>query len=392
MSSENTQISHHSSDSYRTLLAQARRQRRLLSVHWELTHRCNERCTHCYLDVQPPQMHPTDELTTGECLRVLDQMAALGALYLTLSGGEVLLRRDWQEIATAAHAHRCVLRIFTNGLAITPAVAARLAAVHPYAVEISVYGADAAVHDAITRRAGAFTRTRRAFVLLAERGVRTVLKTPLMADNIDQFDALRALAAELGATFRYDLVLTPKRSGDRTPLRHALCYADLVEHYRRTLPAAASAFAAPHAPGCRLCNVGHNALVITPNGDIYPCLELPMVAGNVRRASLQTIWEEAPIWKTLGNLHADKLTVCAVCPLGSLCHRCHGLAHYEHGDLHAPSTIHCTLALARRQALLERGLATPNELPLTVHLTSLKTSLETKPMAGNTALSNIRRA
>ncbi|MBE2236972.1 MAG: radical SAM protein [Caldilineaceae bacterium] len=392
MSSENTQISHHSSDSYRTLLAQARRQRRLLSVHWELTHRCNERCTHCYLDVQPPQMHPTDELTTGECLRVLDQMAALGALYLTLSGGEVLLRRDWQEIATAAHAHRFVLRIFTNGLAITPAVAARLAAVHPYAVEISVYGADAAVHDAITRRAGAFTRTRRAFVLLAERGVRTVLKTPLMADNIDQFDALRALAAELGATFRYDLVLTPKRSGDRTPLRHALCYADLVEHYRRTLPAAASAFAAPHAPGCRLCNVGHNALVITPNGDIYPCLELPMVAGNVRRASLQTIWEEAPIWKTLGNLHADKLTVCAVCPLGSLCHRCHGLAHYEHGDLHAPSTIHCTLALARRQALLERGLATPNELPLTVHLTSLKTSLETKPMAGNTALSNIRRA
>jgi hypothetical protein len=119
------------STTYHRLLAQAGRQRRLLSVHWEVTHRCNERCQHCYLDVLPPQRQPAGELTTAEGLALLDQMAALGVLYLSLSGGEIFVRRDWRELVAAAHARRFVLRIFTNGLAITPAVAAQLANFSP---------------------------------------------------------------------------------------------------------------------------------------------------------------------------------------------------------------------------------------------------------------------
>lgn len=356
---------------YQRLLRQAGRQRRLLSVHWELTHRCNERCRHCYLAVLPPHARPAGELTTAEGLALIEQMAALGVLYLTLSGGEFFVRRDWRELAAAAHAQRFVLRIFTNGLAITPAKAAHLAALQPYAVEISVYGADAATHDAVTQTPGAFVRTRRAFTLLADHGVRTVLKTPLMQCNVDQFDALRDLAASLGATFRYDLTLTPRRDGDRTPLRYALRYADLVRHYRRTLSAAP----APGAAGCRLCNVGRNALAITPNGDVYPCLEVPIVIGNVRCTPLRTIWETAPGWAALTALDAGALPVCGACPLGALCGRCHGAARHESGDLCAPATAHCTRALAQRQALLDRNLITPDALPLTPHLAALQQRL-----------------
>jgi len=372
MTSDDAPMRRDASDPYRRLLQQAHSQRRLLSVHWELTHRCNERCVHCYLDVLPAHHPPPDELTTAEALAVLDQLAALGVLYLSLSGGELLTRRDWRELTAAAHARRFVLRIFTNGLAITPAHAAHLATVQLYAVEISVYGADAATHDAVTQLPGSFARTRRAFGLLAAHGVRTVLKTPLMRSNIDQFDALRDLAADLGASFRYDLTLTPARSGSHAPLRHALHFADLVQHYRRTLDAAPP----PAAPGCRLCNVGYNALAIAPNGDVYPCLELPIVVGNLRHTPLRTLWETAPLWETLGSLHRDRLPTCAACPLGTLCGRCHGAAHAETGDLFAPATTHCTRALALRQALIERKLIPPDALPLTVHLTALKARLD----------------
>ncbi len=362
---------------YQRLLAQATRQRRLLSVHWELTHRCNERCRHCYLEVLPPHRRPADELTTAEGLALLDQVTALGALYLTLSGGEIFVRRDWREIAAAAHSHRFVLRIFTNGRAITPVCAAQLAALQPYAVEISVYGVDAATHDTITQVPGSFAQTRRAFTLLAAHGVRTVLKTPLMTSNIDQVDALRDLAATLGATFRYDLILTPRRDGNRVPLRYALGYADLVRHYRRTLTAAPALSVA----GCRLCNVGHNALAITPNGDVYPCLELPLVVGNIRHTPLRTIWEAAPGWAVLTALAGGALPICGACPLGALCGRCHGAARHETGDLLAPATAHCTRALAQRQALIDQDLIASDALPLNAHLAALKQQLDVRGLS-----------
>jgi radical SAM protein with 4Fe4S-binding SPASM domain len=372
MASDDAPVRLDASAPYQHLLAQAARQRRLLNVHWEMTHRCNECCRHCYLEVLSPGRRPADELTTAEALALLGQMAALGVLYLTLSGGEIFVRRDWQEIATAAHAHRFVLRIFTNGQAITAVRAAHLAAMQPYTVEISVYGADAATHDAMTQVPGSFVRTRRAFILLAAHGVRTVLKTPLMTSNIDQFDALHNLAATLGATFRYDLTLTPRRDGNRVPLRYALGYADLVRHFRRTLTAAP----ALNAVGCRLCNVGRNALAITPNGDVYPCLELPLIVGNVRHTPLRTIWETAPSWAALTALESETLPICGACPLGALCGRCHGTARHETGDLLAPTTAHCTRALAQRQALIDRNLIALDALPLTAHLTALKQRLD----------------
>jgi MoaA/NifB/PqqE/SkfB family radical SAM enzyme len=155
---------------YQRILTKTLKEHRLFSVHWELTYRCNQRCSHCYLDVLSPNARVSDELTTAECLRIVDDLAAAGALNLALSGGEPFLRRDLFHIAAYARSKGFLLRIFSNGLLITPALADRMAALHPYAVEVSLYGADAQTHDAITSRPGSFGRTVRALRLLRERG------------------------------------------------------------------------------------------------------------------------------------------------------------------------------------------------------------------------------
>ena len=54
MSVEGPESGPRSNNPYQQLLGDMRKQRRLFSVHWELTYRCNERCTHCYLDVLKP--------------------------------------------------------------------------------------------------------------------------------------------------------------------------------------------------------------------------------------------------------------------------------------------------------------------------------------------------
>ena len=58
-----------------------------LSVQLDLTYRCNERCIHCYLDHDDH-----GEMTTAEIKDLLDQMADAGVFYLTISGGEIMMR------------------------------------------------------------------------------------------------------------------------------------------------------------------------------------------------------------------------------------------------------------------------------------------------------------
>ena len=193
-----------------SLLARARRDRRLLSVLCELTHRCNLRCRHCFLAVAAPDDAPLacQELDTGAALAVVDELAALGVLYVTFSGGEPLVRADFFDLAAHVRRRRLALRVYTNGTLLTAPAAARLAALHPLAVEISVYAAEPATHDAITGVPGSSAATMVALRRLHALGVRTVCKTPLMAVNAGQVAALATLAEEVGARFQPDTVLT----------------------------------------------------------------------------------------------------------------------------------------------------------------------------------------
>lgn len=365
---------------YDRIVAKTQQQHQLLSVHWELTYGCNERCSHCYLDVFPPNTHIPGELTTEECLRVIDELASARVLNLTFSGGEIFTRHDFFEIAEYAHTKRFLLRLFTNGILIKPAMADRIAALHPYAVEISIYSCNPELHEKITRVPRSFELSTRALHLLRERGVRTVLKTPLMHENVREFDALKSMAKESGAQFRYDITITPKDTGGLSPLQHRLTYDDLLWLFRRemsTEPWLGRVITSEQPT----CAIGSNALVLDPFGNIFPCVQTRIRAGNIRQQSLQEIWTHSPVWKEFGYLTINKLPECKVCDLLSLCVRCHGLARLESGDLYGAARVNCRQAMARRQVLIERG-ALPVEILLPAHLRAYS-ECDSKPSKQN---------
>jgi len=74
-----------------------------LSGMMELTDRCDLNCVHCYIN-QPAgnQQARSKELSTEEIKGILKQAAEAGTLYMTLTGGEVLLRKDFPEIYSYA--------------------------------------------------------------------------------------------------------------------------------------------------------------------------------------------------------------------------------------------------------------------------------------------------
>src|ERR1700691_6253354 len=112
-----------------------------LSVQLDLTYRCNERCIHCYLDHDDH-----GEMTTAEIKDLLDQMAAAGVFYLTISGGEILMRRDFFEILEHARARTFCIKLKTNGVLIREKEAERIKALGVESVQTSIYSHIADVH------------------------------------------------------------------------------------------------------------------------------------------------------------------------------------------------------------------------------------------------------
>src|SRR5579871_5546249 len=125
-----------------------------LGVHLDLTWRCNERCVHCYLDHDDQ-----GEMSFGEIDALLPQLADAGVFFLTLSGGEPLLRRDLFDIVRRARQLAFNVKLKTNGILIRECEAALIRELGVDSVQISVYSHRAETHDAITRAPGSLART-----------------------------------------------------------------------------------------------------------------------------------------------------------------------------------------------------------------------------------------
>ncbi len=158
-------------------------------VNFELTARCNLDCIHCY-----HVLHSGSEMDTTEIKRVLDELAALGTLEVTFTGGEPLLRRDFTGIVRyAVETAGFSVKIFSNLTLLDEETADALAAVPLNSVETTILGPDAETHDAIVRVSGAFNRMIAAIRMLQERKVRINAKTIVMKPNFERLGEMYRL-------------------------------------------------------------------------------------------------------------------------------------------------------------------------------------------------------
>src|SRR5262245_17880131 len=175
-------------------------------VSWNLTYRCNLACEHCYLDaggkplVDDPAFSDRSELTTEQCFRVADEIAALAPEAVTiLTGGEPLLRRDILEIVRHASGRGLFVVVGTNGVKITATLAALLAREGVRGLSLSLDALDPGRHDRFRRVAGAWKNTVEGAAILREAGLPFIVQTTVGAHNLGE---LRALADFAHATLR----------------------------------------------------------------------------------------------------------------------------------------------------------------------------------------------
>jgi radical SAM protein with 4Fe4S-binding SPASM domain len=237
-----------------------------------------------------------------------------------------------------------------------------VAALHPLTVEVSVYAADAPTHDALTGAPGSWQAALAALHRLHALGVRTVWKTPLMAVNARQVQAMAQMAQAAGAAFRPDPVLTARVAGSYAercgPLGLRMSDAQLAQALADLARMGPAQAGVPSANGPVQCTLGHSALLVEPDGTVMPCVEVRASLGSVRERALAAIWHDPAVWAPyLALAEAGALPACRACALRTWCVRCHGAAANETGDLHAPSPMHCRVAEVRRR--LAAGKAAP---------------------------------
>ncbi|HEX2777036.1 MAG TPA: SPASM domain-containing protein, partial [Candidatus Acidoferrales bacterium] len=92
------------------------------------------------------------------------------------------------------------------------------------------------------------------------------------------------------------------------------------------------------------CSAGHNSCYISPYGDVFPCVQMPVATGNLRRQRFEEIWFSSPEMNRVRAVRESQLPVCSKCSIRQYCERCPGLAQMEGGDLLGAYERACDLA------------------------------------------------
>ena len=302
-------------------------------MHLELTYRCNFRCIQCY---NTTHAGTDTELRPEQWVSILKQLAEMGCHTVTMTGGEVFVRKDALEILQAACDFGFTVRINTNGSLLDETLIHKMEPMRPFlqGFDISFYGATPQVHDTLARRMGAYQNTLRAVRLLKAANINLSAKFITMRDNFEGIEKWEKDMHDLGV--RYVVAqapLIPRTNRDSSPMVQILT----DEQFKRLLEIHPTG----ETDGAHFCRPGHIRGAITPDGYVSPCEWLTdFKFGNLKERSLREIWyaKETEEFRAI----FEEPSECPSCELRPGCSRCPARSYLETGHLQqcAPSPRH----------------------------------------------------
>jgi radical SAM protein with 4Fe4S-binding SPASM domain len=279
-----------------------------LKISLNITKECNLRCKHC---LSSADYADSNELTKKQLFDLFDQMLEIGSFFITIGGGEPLIRKDIFDIISYARDHYISVSIVTNSLLINKETALRLNSLNLNTITISIDGFEKN-HDYI-RGKGNFKKAITKIKLLRKyiKTARLAIRVTVNSRNVNECKSLIKLAEDLSL----DLIrLTPV-----LPLGRALENQNLllsqdqfikfVKNCREKktkikviIPNAKENESFLIKQGEFGCHCGKEACWITQVGDFYPCLFFgeDYVTGNIKDSHLGSLWIKAK----------DKVNLC----------------------------------------------------------------------------------
>jgi AdoMet-dependent heme synthase len=358
-------------------------------VFWETTKACNLSCRHCRA-VPQTSLGP-NELSTGQALDLIDQIAEVSRPVLVLSGGDPLLRPDIFDIGAHGVKSGFRMALATNGTLIDREVAGRISDTGFSRVAVSLDGASAVTHDYFRNLPGSYARALEGIRALRGAGVSVQINSTVAKHNVAELPLMLRLALDLGADALHLFMLVPVGCGleiastDMLPADEYERVLRWFDHESKSCPIDLKATCAPHyyriraqrisedrkrgdltstfiAPGTRAkaapvlldgghhgqhlsamtrgCLAGTSVCFISNVGTVYPCGYLPVVAGDTRTERFRDIWHGSEVFRQLRD--PDVLEgKCGECRYKSICAGCRARAYAATGSFLAEEPF-CT--------------------------------------------------
>lgn len=362
-------------------------------VVWNFTNMCNLKCKHCY---QRADKSMPDELALNEKIAVVDQLDRAYVAALAFSGGEPLIHPDFFAVARKASSRGMYISVATNGTMITRELARKLKEVGVNYVEISLDSSNPRRHDNFRGVSGAWEKAVRGIRSCVEEGLATGVAVTLTKMNYDEMEEIVDLCEDLGVKrviffnfiptgrgsdiVSWDLTCDEREEALKTIYKLAisrklevmstapqLARVALQESCGRTV--APTHFAMGSDPGTLAlaefiggCGAGRIYAAIEPNGDVTPCVFMPIKVGNLRHESFEDLWNKSPIFLKLRERSAFE-EPCGRCQYRFVCGGCRARAYAYVGYITGPDPgcINFKLAKSLKIEVLKQGVAKLSE-------------------------------
>jgi Y-X(10)_GDL-associated radical SAM protein len=354
--------------------------RNFVPVHvvWEITLACDLKCQHCG---SRAGRRRADELSTAECLDVVEHLARLGTREVSLIGGEAYLRSDWTEIVRAIRAHGMYCAIQTGGRNLTSRRLKAAIDAGLQGVGVSLDGM-APLHDRLRGVPGSFECALDTLRRAHAAGLRTSVNTQIGSQTMADLPELMGTIIEAGARHwqiqltvamgnaadNDHLLLQPYRLAELMPLLDRL-YREGVERGLLLVMGNNIGYFGPYEHVWRGfgdervhwsgCSAGHTVLALEADGTVKGCPSLAtngFAGGNVRELSLDRIWATSPEIH-FGRLRGidDLWGFCRECYYADVCRG--GCTWTSHSLLGRPGNnpyCHYRVLQLQKQGLRER--------------------------------------
>ncbi len=327
-----------------------------LDASIDLTYRCNNNCLHCYCNLPAHDAAARhNELSTEEIKKLFDDLASLGTLWLLITGGEPLLRKDFDEIYLYAKGKGFLITFFTNGTLIDDETVRLLSEYPPFVTEISLYGATKETYEEVTRVKGSYDRCVEGIKRIADTGIKLKLKTMALSINQHEIEAMDRMARDWGCEFRFDPIIN-KRIDDNNfsdPAKYRISPEDVVR-LDRAFPKRmeewekfCNKFVGEPVRDGKLykCGAGLGTIHIDPCGSVKGCMMMKKGGFTVREHDLKYIWEKG-IPSVITRKKNFSLP-CDDCHLVNLCGQCPAWSVLEGGDVRKEVVYLCGIAKIR---------------------------------------------
>ncbi len=337
-------------------------------VVWNFTYKCNLKCKHCYSEAG--NISKT-ELSTEEAMKVVDQIADFGVTSLAFSGGEPLMRKDFFKVARHAVDSGLYVSLATNGTLLTEENAKKLKEIGLHYVEVSLDGANAKTHDYFRGKRGAFDQTMQGIKNCLKEDICTCIAITGTKNNLTEIPTVLEMAENMGidrfTLFNFvpvgrgkDIIAADPSPQEREQL---LIYLNkkLSEDHKiailSTTPQLARVALQAHSPtqddiimplahmeATKIskrakaladfiggCGAGRLYCAISPEGNVQPCVFMPLIVGNLKTEKLKDIWFNSPVFKDLRDREKLKGR-CSRCEFKYVCGGCRARAFAYHND------------------------------------------------------------